>query len=448
MGKNINNFFLTAVTILISTATFAQKTAKQIDDDVYFNNIKATKIVYKTYKEPVKQNDNNTVRDYTQNNGQPTTSEDDNDTYVSYNNYIDNSNDFDYTARLNRFNGHYNFRWRNYYSWGYDPFFDDPYYNGFNRFGFGVGIGFVDPFWGNHLGYGFNRWNFYGSMNPWSPWGGMYSWYNPVYYGNNWSGGWNSGWVGNGGWGNIRPRNNNPRPNVGDRGYDSDMNNRNNSPNYNNDRFNNGRPTRGEVGSPNNSGGRGNVPNTNTRPTRGDVSPTNNQPLNNNGRGNVPSTNTRPTRGDISPNNRPILNDENRSNSPSYNRPTRDDVNKLRDDRNNTSTPNGNSRIYEQPRPTRQQEETSYDKPRVYNTPQPSRTETRPTRQPERTSDDRQRTYDAPRQQPTRTESRPQRQDSGYDRPSNNGGNYGGGNRGGGSYGGGGNGGGGRHGRN
>lgn len=428
MKKNTIKF-LVSITLLIfcfSTYSLAQKaTKKTIDDDVYENDVVAIKIVYTTYAAPqVQSNDN--VRDYTKQDEQSYNQ--DNDQYVDDNrdytkdNYTDNSHN--YTARINRFNGCNDFRWRNYYgsSWGYDPFFDDPFYfgfNNFNRFGFGVGIGFGG--WGG----GWNSWNYYGSMNPWSPWGGLYSWYNPVFYGNGWGGGfnngwnngwgggwnngwgggWNNGWGGNG-WNNggVVNNRNKPRPEGGFRGVRTDDLNGNNSR-----REDRGvRPTSGENRA--NTATQGNVENARSgiRPTRGD------EIGRNNGEsilyGNGDNTNTYPN---------------------NNNRPSRDGVRPTRDDArvNNTPTINGERSVTPEPANQPQQ-------------PRPMREQVRPREQANPNWGNDRQQYN----RPERTESRPAREDRGnsYSPPPSygGGGNYGGG---GGGYGGngGGNGGGG-----
>lgn len=312
MKRFISNKFLSLIGLaLLMNSCASNKIVSESNDDVYFQDISAKKIDYNYSKNTASSNDN-----FQNQNG------DYNDDYYDGNGY---------NSRLNtNWNSPYSFR--DYYFqnnlFGYDPFL------GFNNglwMNSGWGLSFGGNSWNNPYFFnnGFNQWNNFGwnnfGWNNFGGWnnfnlfygtpgfGGIYSYYNPGFYGNiggfnNFGGGQNIGL--------FNPRNTNPRPRGSYDNARGDANGRiiplppNRSPRPDNSSPSNGRT----VDNSGRSGSGSYRPN--TRPSgNGSSNPSNTQPA------------QRPTRPSGSSSTR--SNDNSRSSQPSSqptSRPTRTEI--------------------------------------------------------------------------------------------------------------------------
>lgn len=225
INKPLYKFLFFSSIALVIASCSTNKLATQNADDVYFSDVEANKINYAVA----------TNKDYVEGN-----------TYLDQNGY-DRNNDYYYDtyddiSRFNRLNWNWNnnFTWRDYYynnNLFYDPFWGPTGwgtagYLGFNNFygnGWGFSLGYNSPFFSYNMPwYNTSYWNYYGSFYGNSPYWGIYSYYNPGYWGN-----YYGGYYGYPNYGGIyygspnSPRNLTPRP----RGSYDNMRNGNNDRN-------------------------------------------------------------------------------------------------------------------------------------------------------------------------------------------------------------------------
>lgn len=172
----MKRFLLASLTLAFFAApSFAQTTYQ---DDVYYSGSQAQKDaqLQKQAQKNANQNNNsyNSSGDnyYGENDGQNQIQ----NGYDYQDNYIDYDDD-SYTTRIRRF--YYPIPqvgyWGSVYSpYWMDPFYANPYYNGWYSPGISFSFGFGNgPYWNNYWG-----------MNTWYGYGGFSSWYNPYsFYG-------------------------------------------------------------------------------------------------------------------------------------------------------------------------------------------------------------------------------------------------------------------------
>lgn len=206
-------FFSLGFLAIAMNACSTVKVATDTNDDVYFSDVTANSAVYVSAA-ALKES-------YINSNG-----------YTDNNYYEDVAN-----SRFDFYDVRNNYAWRDHYyrnnfNFGYDPFLSLNNFSGFNN-GWSLGFNFGSPFYGYNnfnnfnnfngspfFGYNnfnnfnnFNGWNSFGSFYGNSPYGGIYSYYRPGYFGN-YGGGY--GYGGSNGF-FVNPNNNNrpntPRPN-------------------------------------------------------------------------------------------------------------------------------------------------------------------------------------------------------------------------------------------
>ncbi len=151
------------------TSCSSNKLALQSNDDVYFSDVEAN------YAKNEKPKSNTAYSDAPE--------------YTTNDNYY---NGYDSRFDLNRIGNNYN--WQDYYYMdrlGYNPFWGPTSFLGYNNYygsglSFSIGIGSSNNYYGynNYYNNGWNNYGYYGNYNRWSPYGSIYSYYQPGYYGN------------------------------------------------------------------------------------------------------------------------------------------------------------------------------------------------------------------------------------------------------------------------
>jgi hypothetical protein len=163
--KSITSFFFCVITAIVMSACSTQKVANIVNDDVYFNDLKAKQldIVY-AQQEITTPAERNQIE----------------------NRYDDQYFENEYRSGFDNFSFRNNFTWRDYYYRNnliYDPFFS---YNNFYGFNNGWSLSFNNgfPFWNStqYSYFNINPWNVYGYYGQ-PLYGGIYSYYQPGYYG-------------------------------------------------------------------------------------------------------------------------------------------------------------------------------------------------------------------------------------------------------------------------
>lgn len=154
---------------LVVTSCSSNKLALHSNDDVYFSDVKANYVKYE--------------------NPKSNTAYSDAPEYTSNNNY---ANGYDSRFDVNNLGNNYN--WQDYYYMnrlGYNPFWGPISFLGYNNFynnglSFSLGLGSYNNYYGynNFYNNGWNNFGYNGYNNRWSPYGSIYSYYQPGYYGN------------------------------------------------------------------------------------------------------------------------------------------------------------------------------------------------------------------------------------------------------------------------
>jgi hypothetical protein len=191
--KTFSKVFSSAlISITLTTVAFAQ------DDDAIYGDIYETPAVEEITSDSVSPLDGySTVDDYYPEGGysaQRTTEADRpySEQYVDengntvinnyYGDYYEDDNNFDYSARINRFH-------RNNWGWSYyDPFYTNMYYYTYDPFYWGTSI--YVGYWPSYS-WGWNSWGWNDGWGWNNGWGWNSPYYSPACYG-----GWNYGWGG------------------------------------------------------------------------------------------------------------------------------------------------------------------------------------------------------------------------------------------------------------